>query len=82
LRSKRPSSLLRQSLQETMARDSTEITIPMDTRVLGEFLAELLGQRRSIERTFDDRRFEIDMSWLLNLDAMLNNAWPLKTSQS
>jgi hypothetical protein len=55
-----------------MAPDtSTEITIPLDTRVLGEFIADLLGQRRIIERTFADRRFEIDMSWLTNLDQII-----------
>ena len=50
---------------------SAQIAIPSDTRILGEFIAELLGQRRSIERTFYDRRFEIDMNWLLNLDQII-----------
>jgi len=45
-----------------------EITIPLEPRTLGEFIANLLGQRRSIDHTFEDRRFEIDMSWLINLD--------------
>ena len=39
---------------------SKSIVIPLDERTLGEFIASLLGQRRSIERDFDDRRFEID----------------------
>lgn len=50
---------------------SAQIAIPSDTRILGEFIAGLLGQRRSIERTFYDRRFEIDMNWLLNLDQII-----------
>jgi hypothetical protein len=44
-----------------------QIAIPNDPRILGEFIANLLGQRRSIERQFDDYRFEIDLDWLQNL---------------
>lgn len=50
---------------------STEIAIPLDPKILGEFIANLLGQRRSIEQMFGDRRFEIDMDWLLNLDQVI-----------
>ena len=50
---------------------SRAIVIPLDERTLGEFIASLLGQRRSIERNFNDRRFEIDSNWLLNLDDVI-----------
>jgi hypothetical protein len=50
---------------------SREIAIPLsDSKQLGEFIAGLLGQRRSIERHFD-RRFDIDFDWLLNLNEVI-----------
>ncbi|WP_128925437.1 hypothetical protein [Bradyrhizobium guangxiense] len=56
--------------------DSSEtvgaLTIPLESRVLGEFISGLLGQSRSIERQFLDRRFEIDFNWLLNLDQIIS----------
>jgi hypothetical protein len=52
--------------------NSTELTIPLDNKVLGNFIASLLGQSRTIERRFSDRRFEIDVAWLLNLDQIIN----------
>ena len=48
------------------------IMIPMDNRVLGEFIAGLLGQSRLMKRRFTDRRFEIDINWLLNLDQIVD----------
>jgi hypothetical protein len=48
------------------------IVIPLDDeRILGEFIASLLGQRRSIECDFHDRRFDIDLNWLLNLNEII-----------
>ncbi|WP_426406736.1 hypothetical protein [Bradyrhizobium ganzhouense] len=51
--------------------DAGALTIPLESRVLGEFISSLLGQSRSIERSFFDRRFEIDLNWLLNLDHII-----------
>ena len=48
------------------------LMIPMDNRVLGEFIAGLLGQSRLMERRFSNRRFEIDTNWLLNLDQIID----------
>jgi hypothetical protein len=49
-----------------------EVAIPIaDPKQLGEFIAGLLGQRRSIDRRFDDRRFSIDFDWLTNLDDII-----------
>jgi hypothetical protein len=54
-------------------RPSKAIAIPLaDQRALGEFIASLLGQRRTIECDFRDRRFEIDFEWLLNLNDVID----------
>lgn len=50
---------------------SQSLTIPLEAHVLGEFISGLLGQSRLLERRFIDRRFEVDLSWLLNLDQII-----------
>ena len=57
---------------ENSKSSRSEISLPLvDGRRLGEFIADLLGQRRSLERSFSNRRFEIDFNWLLNLDLII-----------
>ena len=58
--------------RENGAKKNSSISIPLnDPRALGDFISGLLGQRRSIERRYDERRFEIDFDWLLNLDQII-----------
>src|SRR4051794_37759668 len=38
---------------------------------LGEFIASLLGQRRSIEHSFTDKIFVIDLDWIFGLDSII-----------
>ncbi|MDQ2078903.1 hypothetical protein RA307_01805 [Xanthobacteraceae bacterium Astr-EGSB] len=58
-------------MSEVKEEASNQIALQLETRALGEFIANLLGQRRSIERSFQDRRFEIDLNWLINLDQII-----------
>ena len=55
-----------------MTGESQQLVVPLDQKALGEFIVSLLGQRRSIERGFRDRRFEIDIEWLINLNEILS----------
>ncbi|PSU86431.1 hypothetical protein C0W42_20740 [Photobacterium kishitanii] len=50
---------------------STVISIPVNKRDLGNFIGNLLGQKQSLERTYDIY-FEIDHSWLINLHEMID----------
>jgi hypothetical protein len=53
--------------------EENALIIPLtDKTVLGEFIAGLLGQRRSIEQRFENLTFNIDMNWLHNLDAIIS----------
>ena len=58
---------------DNLSSSRSEISVPLtDGRRLGEFIADLLGQRRSIERHFPGIRFEISFNWLLNLDDIIS----------
>ena len=46
------------------------ILVPLETRQLGEFIANLLGQRRRLSRSFNVN-FLIDWPWLHNLDRLI-----------
>jgi len=56
---------------DNQKQPANAIVIPLDNRVLGEFISGLLGQSRFMERQFLDRRFEIDLNWLRNLDQII-----------
>jgi hypothetical protein len=63
---------IRMETQQTDSKDKQQISIPLDdNRTLGEFIAGLLGQRRSIEREYENYRFEIDHNWLINLHEVI-----------
>lgn len=47
------------------------ISIPVSKKDLGGFICDLLGQKQSLERTYDVE-FEIDHSWLMNLHEMID----------
>ncbi|MGL4753278.1 MAG: hypothetical protein ACRCXB_12875 [Aeromonadaceae bacterium] len=49
----------------------TVLSIPVSKRELGGFISDLLGQKQSLERTYDVT-FEIDHSWLINLHEMID----------
>jgi hypothetical protein len=46
------------------------MALPIDTRKLGEFIANLLGQRRRLSRDFD-LNFFVDWPWIQNLDQLV-----------
>lgn len=47
------------------------ISIPVGKKDLGSFICDLLGQKQSLERTYDIV-FEVDHSWLMNLHDMID----------
>ncbi|EMF7390804.1 hypothetical protein V8094_004587 [Vibrio parahaemolyticus] len=47
------------------------ISIPVGKKDLGSFICDLLGQKQSLERTYDVV-FEVDHSWLMNLHDMID----------
>ncbi|MFA0485428.1 hypothetical protein [Vibrio sp. 10N.222.55.B11] len=49
----------------------TVISIPVKKSDLGGFITDLLGQKQSLERTYNIT-FEIDHSWLVNLHETIN----------
>ncbi|EOX4440905.1 hypothetical protein ACKGLS_000659 [Vibrio alginolyticus] len=51
--------------------ETTILTIPVNKNDLGGFISDLLGQKQSLERTYD-AEFEIDHSWLMNLHEMID----------
>ncbi|EPH6098504.1 hypothetical protein ACS0KQ_003548 [Vibrio cholerae] len=55
----------------TPDESNTVISIPLSKKDLGGFISDLLGQKQSLERTYDIT-FEIDHSWLMNLHEMID----------
>ncbi len=47
------------------------ISIPVGKKDLGSFICNLLGQKQSLERTYDVV-FEVDHPWLMNLHDMID----------
>jgi len=45
--------------------------IQVPNRSLGDFITGLLGQPRSIEKSFPNKIYNIDVNWLLNLDDII-----------
>jgi len=50
----------------------TAVAIPATGKALANFIGELLGQRRNIEKIFKGCSFSVDLNWLLNLHLMID----------
>lgn len=61
------------AIPSNYADDDTNsvISIPVGKKDLGSFICDLLGQKQSLERTYDVV-FEVDHSWLMNLHDMID----------
>jgi len=59
-------------MSELQDGDEKFITVNLGKKVLGQFITDLLGQRRILERNFTNRRFSIDLEWLRNLDQIVD----------
>lgn len=69
------------SSDENFNSNDTVITIPINKHQLGDFISNLLGQKQSLERTYD-LTFEIDHEWLMNLHEMIHQRISLQANST